>query len=174
MAELIARKPLLPGDNYIHQLQLMNEILGSPSEEELSFVSSDRAKRFMLQLPQRPRIPFGQRFPGINPLAADLLEKMLVMNPAHRISVDAALAHPYLAAFSRGPGDGANVNNPSCDQVFDFQFEKYRLDMTALREIMWQEMCHYHPSAMLDLNERHARGELRIANLPLLRPAVGT
>ena len=32
-AELLGRKPLFPGDDYIHQLQLISEVLGTPSEE---------------------------------------------------------------------------------------------------------------------------------------------
>ena len=36
-------------------------------------------------------------FPDANPLAVDLLSQMLKFNPAERISVVQALAHPYLA-----------------------------------------------------------------------------
>ena len=40
-------KPMFPGDDYIHQLQLISDTLGTPSDEELAFVTSDKAKRFM-------------------------------------------------------------------------------------------------------------------------------
>ena len=36
-------------------------------------------------------------FPDANPLAVDLLSRMLKFNPAERIPVVQALAHPYLA-----------------------------------------------------------------------------
>ena len=38
---------MFPGDDYIHQLQLISDTLGTPSDEELAFVTSDKAKRFM-------------------------------------------------------------------------------------------------------------------------------
>ena len=34
-AELLGTKPLFPGDDYIHQLRLIVEVLGSPSEEDM-------------------------------------------------------------------------------------------------------------------------------------------
>lgn len=38
-------------------------------------------------------------FPGANPLALQLLDAMLQFDPSKRISVEGALAHPYLAAL---------------------------------------------------------------------------
>lgn len=43
---------------------------------------------------QRPLTEF---FPDANPMAIDLLTKMLKFNPEERITVVQALAHPYLA-----------------------------------------------------------------------------
>lgn len=38
-------------------------------------------------------------FPNADPLAIDLLEKMLTFDPSDRINVVQALAHPYLEAY---------------------------------------------------------------------------
>jgi mitogen-activated protein kinase 7 len=38
-------------------------------------------------------------FPHANPLALDLLAKMLNFDPARRITCDQALEHPYLAVW---------------------------------------------------------------------------
>jgi serine/threonine protein kinase len=43
------------------------------------------------------RYSFRALFPDANPEAIDLLEKMLQFNPDKRITVEEALAHPYLA-----------------------------------------------------------------------------
>lgn len=43
------------------------------------------------------RSSFRAIFPDASPLAIDLMEKMLQFNPAKRITVEDALAHPYLA-----------------------------------------------------------------------------
>jgi len=42
-------------------------------------------------------VPFAQKFPDADPLAIDLLEKMLQFDPRKRIDVLAALKHPWLA-----------------------------------------------------------------------------
>ena len=42
-------------------------------------------------------MPFAQKFPDADPLAIDLLEKMLQFDPRKRIDVNDALKHPWLA-----------------------------------------------------------------------------
>lgn len=43
------------------------------------------------------RVSFRAMFPDASALAIDLLERMLQFNPTKRITVEDALAHPYLA-----------------------------------------------------------------------------
>ena len=64
LAELLGRKPLFPGDDYIHQLQIITAVLGTPSEADLHFVTSKKALRFMKRatenIPQAPQKPLSQ------------------------------------------------------------------------------------------------------------------
>jgi serine/threonine protein kinase len=53
-AELLGRKPLFPGKDYIHQLKLIIQVLGSPAEEDLVFISSDKARSYIKGLPFQP------------------------------------------------------------------------------------------------------------------------
>ena len=52
-AELLGRGPLFPGKNFMHQLALIFEIIGTPPDDELAYIRSDQAIRFMRSLPVR-------------------------------------------------------------------------------------------------------------------------
>ena len=124
-AELLGRKPLFPGDDYIHQLQIISDVLGTPADEDLEFVTSDKARRFMKSQAFKQKVPFSKLYPvapegSANPLALDLLEKMLQFNPSKRIDVKAAMQHPYLESL-HNPDD-----EPECKEEFDFSFEGRR------------------------------------------------
>ena len=45
-------------------------------------------------------VDWAAKFPGANPRALDLMARMLQFNPGRRITVEQALAHPYLAQVS--------------------------------------------------------------------------
>lgn len=64
-----------------------------------------------------PKIPFQNLYPRASPLAIDLLNKLLTFDPAKRITVEEALAHPYLSAYHD------EDDEPSHTQSFDFSFE---------------------------------------------------
>ena len=51
LAELLYRKPLFPGKDYIDQLKLIVKMLGSPAEADLDFISSAKARTYIQALP---------------------------------------------------------------------------------------------------------------------------
>lgn len=53
----------------------------------------------MQSLPFKPKITFSKLYPTADPKALDLLDKMLTFNPHNRITVEEALAHPYLEQY---------------------------------------------------------------------------
>ena len=67
-AELLGGRPLFPGDDYMHQLRLIVDTLGSPSPADLAFVTSERARAFMQRLAGRPRVELARLFPKANPV----------------------------------------------------------------------------------------------------------
>lgn len=138
-AEIIGRRPLFPGKDYIDQLKRVIEIIGSPSSDDLENIVSERTRKFVASLPYKERIPFTMRFPKASPLAADLLERMLVFDPARRISVADALEHPYLASL-HDPSD-----EPICPTEFYFEFEPAELTKEDLRRLIYEEVLLYHP-----------------------------
>ncbi|OQR83793.1 sporangia induced mitogen-activated protein kinase [Achlya hypogyna] len=140
-AELLGRKPMFPGDDYIHQLQIICDKLGTPSEEELHFVTSEKARRFMKGQPNKPKVPLDKLFPNAKPNALDLLDKMLVFDPSKRISVEEALEHPYLESLHN------NDDEPKARPP-DFDFEKEQLTKRRLQELIFEEVVHFHPDAV--------------------------
>lgn len=65
---------------------------------------------------------------------------MLTFNPKHRISVQEALEHPFLADL-HCPDD-----EPAAKMVeaFDFDFEKYDLDKQQYKDLIYAEALLYH------------------------------
>jgi len=117
LAELLGGKPLFKGRDYVDQLNQILSILGTPDDETLTRIGSDRALRYIRSLPKTQKIPFSELYPNANPLALDLLEKLLKFDPAERITVEEALAHPYLEAYHDVDDE------PSHEKLFDFSFE---------------------------------------------------
>ncbi|OQR85076.1 mitogen-activated protein kinase [Achlya hypogyna] len=143
-AEMLSRKPLFPGQDYIDQLHLIMNALGVPSDDELYFVTNMRARKFMNTeyhtRGKEPLKPLRALFPDVAPDAMDLLEKMLVVDPNKRIRVTDALAHPYFAAIRQIEDETV------APAVFDFTFENEELNKRRLQELIWEEMRHFHPA----------------------------
>ena len=57
-AELMARYPIFRGENYLDQIKKITEILGSPSEEDISFISDTQARKFIKELPINKKLSF--------------------------------------------------------------------------------------------------------------------
>ncbi len=138
--EMLSRKPLFAGNDYIHQLKLITKFIGKPTEEDLWFVENPRAKHFMLGLPDSPPAKLTSKFPDANPLATDLLKKMLVLDPAKRITIKETLNHPYLASLHD------DSLEPLADQPVNWKdIEETELTKANLQRLIFKDVVHFHP-----------------------------
>ena len=81
LGELLLRKPLLPGESLLNQLNLILNLVGTPSDEDLMGIASDRARSYIKSLHKSNGLQFETIFANNNPLIIDLLKKLLVFNP---------------------------------------------------------------------------------------------
>lgn len=88
MAELLIRKPILPGESLLNQLNLILQLVGTPEESDLEDIRSERAKIYIQTRPKSEGVDFYKLFPNANPILIDLLQRLLVFNPVRFIQIN--------------------------------------------------------------------------------------
>ncbi|KAI5950730.1 tmk2 [Candida jiufengensis] len=148
LAELLGGKPIFRGKDYVDQLNQILLILGTPSEETLNKIGSTRAQNYVRSLPFMKKISFENLFPNANPLALDLLEKMLTLDPNERISVSEALNHKYLEVW-HDPRD-----EPECQVKFDFKtFEMFE-EFNEMKQLIIEEVKNFREFVRKPIEEQ--------------------
>lgn len=142
-AEMLGRKQLFPGKHYVHQLQLILSVLGTPPEVLIGAIRADRVRSYVQSLPSRSAVPLAKLYPQAEPEALDLLAAMLRFDPRERISVTQALEHPYLAKY-HDPDD-----EPTCVPAFDFEFDKLPMSKEQIKEEILMEIQDYHQNKQI-------------------------
>ncbi|EMP38532.1 Mitogen-activated protein kinase 12 [Chelonia mydas] len=95
MAEMITGRPLFKGNDHLDQLTEIMKITGTPTQDFVQKLQSQDAKNYIKSLPKVQKKDFAAILKYANPLAVNLLEKMLVLDAEKRITAGEALAHPY-------------------------------------------------------------------------------
>lgn len=116
------------------------QVIGTPTDEELSFIRNEDARRYMRHLPQFPRRPFASLFPKVHPVALDLIQRMLTFNPLQRITVEGALEHPYLERLHD------IADEPVCTEPFSFDFEQQALSEDQMKQLIFNEAIEMNPN----------------------------
>lgn len=113
------RKPFFRGETPQHQLETIVSVIGLPAPKVLDAIRSEPIRKALHSGAECAPYPFKSYFPrDVNPIALDLLQKMLVFDPKERCTIEQALEHEYLAELHR------QMAEPLCDSVFDFEFER--------------------------------------------------
>lgn len=128
LAELLTARPLFPGRDYSHQLDLILDVIGTPTLDEFYAISSRRSRDYIRALPIRKRRSFTAMFPTASKEAIDFLSRTLTFDPKKRLTVDEALEHPYFSAY-HDPEDEP-VCAPLSPSYFEFDSEPSPLQMS--------------------------------------------
>ncbi|KAK9132382.1 hypothetical protein Scep_011910 [Stephania cephalantha] len=168
-AEVLTGKPLFPGKNVVHQLDLMTDLLGTPSLDTISRVRNEKARRYLTSMRKKQPVSFSQKFPNADPLALKLLERLLAFDPKDRPTAEEvlilpslidsiivsscndlltvpALADPYFKGLAKVERE------PSCQPItkMEFEFERRRVTKEDIRELIFREILEYHPQLLKD------------------------
>ncbi|NXU96912.1 MK07 kinase, partial [Cettia cetti] len=137
-AEMLGRRQLFPGRNYVHQLQLIMAVLGTPPAGVMAAIGAERVRAYVQSLPPRPPVPWESLFGEAEPAALALLGRMLRFDPRERVGVAEALRHPFLAKY-HDPED-----EPECVPAFDFAFDRQALTKEEIKAAIVAEIADFH------------------------------
>jgi len=152
-AELLRGKPLFPGKNVVKQLEIITDLLGTPTPLQIAKVRNEKARRFLQNMRIKPAVPLSEKFPGVEPKALNLLGRLLSFDPDDRPTASEALADPYfdgLADVTREP-----ARRPLPKEVFEW--DNRRLSREEVRELLYKEILEYHPQAKTEFENAEQR-----------------
>lgn len=138
-AEILLRAPLFPGGDFMETTNMICQCL-QPNAASLDFVTVSKARRFLEKI--KYDTSGNRTLAGIfddetvDSAGFDLLSKLLAFNPAHRISVDEAMNHPYFDS----------IREDDEDDEFDGYFRPQKLpmlDKPRLQELFFKEIAQY-------------------------------
>uniref|UniRef100_A0A0D3F0D1 mitogen-activated protein kinase n=2 Tax=Oryza TaxID=4527 RepID=A0A0D3F0D1_9ORYZ len=143
-AEILTGRPLFPGRNVVHQLDLITDLLGTPSSETLSRIRNENARGYLTGMQRKHPIPFSHKFHNADPLALRLLERLLAFDPKDRPTAEEALADPYFRGISKLSREPSRLPVSK----FEFEFERRKLTKDDVREMIYREILEYHPQML--------------------------
>ncbi|CAI9088888.1 OLC1v1023339C1 [Oldenlandia corymbosa var. corymbosa] len=145
-AEVLTGRPLFPGKSVVHQLELITDLLGTPSADIISGVRNEKARKYLTDMRKKQPVSFAEKFPNADPLALQLLQRLLAFDPKDRPTAEEALADPYFKGLAK------IEREPSCLPIskLEFEFERRRLTKEDIRELIFREILEYHPQLLKD------------------------
>ena len=168
LAEVLGRKPLFPGSDYIHQMRQILQTLGKPCSSETKFVTNPKALEFIEAFTpavavadsadgsenRNGRMDWKELLPRAEPDALSFLQALLRFSPNQRPTAAEALRHPYLEDLF----DEATAAKHCTAKLKPVRATQTDDDAKAGHNIMalrlLDEVRHYRPKTQLTLRRR--------------------
>jgi mitogen-activated protein kinase 1/3 len=139
VAEMLTRKPLFPGQNTQHQLQLIVRVVGTPTKHPPGCETETAAAGLLGNLEIYSRRNFRTIFPTAAEDAVDLLEILLRFDFQERPTAAEALGHEFFGEFRDESDEPEGERIPERE----FEFDERKLDLGGLRGEIFNEAAKY-------------------------------
>ena len=140
-AEIVSKKVLFPGENYIDQVNLIIEKRGTPNQAVMESISNENARNYIESLPKREKQDLKELTGTADDMCIDLMDRMLDLDPNTRISVEDAFKHPYLESLY--DEEDAEV----FEGTVDFSFENNTdLSLEDVQKLILKEISSFNPA----------------------------
>lgn len=100
LGALLLRIPLFPATRLSIQLQAILGLVGNCTDSDLDALEAPEARAIFRSI-EFTQVPWSTKFPNATAKALDLLQKLLQINPAKRLTAEQALNHPYITELFR-------------------------------------------------------------------------
>lgn len=156
LGEMLVGKPLFTGSSTLNQLDRIIQLTGTLTLEDIESIQSPLAMSMLESLPPTKPKQLTSVFSTASEDALDLLKSLLSLNPDKRLTVEEALAHPYVSQFHNPAEEPAHNDEIDVELNEDIKFtpEKYR-----------EELYLHIKKKKKELREKHAKevlGKLKV------------
>jgi len=119
------------------QLSVIFQVLGTPNEDDMSFVTDTKAIEYLSSFSNAARKNLREMYSGCGDEAIDFLDKILQFNPYFRMTIKECLEHPLFDGVRKEEKEAVAT------EVICFDFEKEMLDKDRLRELFLEEIDYF-------------------------------
>jgi len=138
LAEMFNGRPLFPGKDYVDQLKQILAVIGSPSDDEMRYLTNGRMKSYMAMLPKHEPKPFFQLYPDADLQALQLLAQLLKFSPDERPTAETALKHQHFGKWHD------QADEPGCPKPFSFVSELDDCPTEQLKGMIFEETTQFY------------------------------
>lgn len=162
--ELLGRRIVFQAQSPIQQLELITDLLGTPSASDMRYACEAARRHMLTRAPKPPNLGILYTLsPSATYEAVHLLTQMLTLDPEKRITVTEALNHPYLddgrmryhscmcaCCVTQHNGQRQYVRDfdPVADRSFDDAWER---ELTCVGKV--KEKLHRFIQSQMDMNQ---------------------